>query len=92
MDYYEKGLFDTISTLENITLSIVEPENIDEARKPATLKVKDTKVAVLGYTDMAEYIYKGNPMISFAAEEDKSGVAPRKYELIKEDIEKYVKT
>jgi poly-gamma-glutamate capsule biosynthesis protein CapA/YwtB (metallophosphatase superfamily) len=89
MDYYEKGLFDTISTLEKYNIEYCGAgKNIDEARKPATLKVKDTKVAVLGYTDMAEYIYKGNPMISFAAEEDKSGVAPRKYELIKEDIEK----
>ena len=36
---------------------------------------------------MAELTFKGNPMLSFAADEDKSGVAPRKYELIKEDMD-----
>jgi len=89
MDYYEKGLFDTIATLEKYNIEHCGAgKNIDEARIPAVLKVRDTKIAVLGYTDMAEYVFKGNPMISFAAGEDKSGVASRKYELIKEDIEK----
>ncbi|NSW90520.1 MAG: CapA family protein [Firmicutes bacterium] len=89
MDYYEKGLFDTMDTLEKYEIAYCGAgRNIEEARKPALLNVKGVKVAVLGYTDMAEYIYKGNPMISFAAEEEKSGVVPRKYELIEEDIEK----
>lgn len=88
MDYYERGLFDTINILEKNNIEHCGAgKNIDEARKPAILKVKEIKVAVLGYTDMAEYIYKGNPMISFEAGEDKSGVVPRKYELIKEDID-----
>ena len=52
-----------------------------------SVEKKGKKIAVLSYTDKAELTFKGDPMLSFAAEEDKSGVAPRKYELIKEDIE-----
>jgi len=89
MDYYEKGLLDTIDALEEYEIMYFGAgKNISEARKPAILTVKGIKIAFLGYTDMAEYVYKGDPMISFVAGEDKSGVAPRKYDLIKEDMEK----
>lgn len=89
MDYYEKGLFDTIDVLDRSNiLHCGAGKNIDDARIPAIIDVRNTTVAVLGYTDMAEYVYKGDPMISFAAGEEKSGVAPRELELIKDDIEK----
>jgi poly-gamma-glutamate capsule biosynthesis protein CapA/YwtB (metallophosphatase superfamily) len=89
MDYYEKGLFDTVDVLDKSDILYCGAgENIDKARMPAILNIRNTTIAVLGYTDMSEYIYKGDPMISFAAGENKSGVAPRRYEFIKEDIEK----
>jgi len=88
MDYYEKGLLDTISVLDKHEIAYSGAgKTIDEARKPAIIEKKGVKIGVISYTDMAELIFKGNPMISFAAEKEKSGVAPRKYELIKEDIE-----
>ncbi|HHV96404.1 MAG TPA: CapA family protein [Clostridiaceae bacterium] len=88
MDYYEKGLLDTIEILQKHGITYAGAgKNIEEARKPAIIEKKGKKIAVLSYTDKAELTFKGDPMLSFAAEEDKSGVAPRKYELIKEDIE-----
>ena len=89
MDYYYEGLKDTIEILEEYEIQHCGAgENIEKARNPAILDIKGFKIAVLGYTDMAEYFYKGNPMIKFEAEEQSSGVAPRKLEYIKEDIEK----
>ena len=35
---------------------------------------------------MAELVFAGSPYLSFAAGPEKSGVVPRKYELIREDI------
>ena len=88
MDYYEKGLFDTMETLEKRgILYCGAGKDIREAREPAVMNVDGLRVYVLGYTDMAEYFYKGDPMIKYEAEEQKSGVAPRRLEYIKEDIE-----
>jgi poly-gamma-glutamate capsule biosynthesis protein CapA/YwtB (metallophosphatase superfamily) len=88
MDYYEEGLLDTIEVLEKHGIAYAGAgKNINEARQPAIIEKNGLKVAVLSYTDMAELTFKGNPMLSFAADEDKSGVAPRKYELIKEDMD-----
>lgn len=89
MDYYEKGLFDTIDILDKNNIKHAGAgSNIEEARKPALLEKSGHKVAILSYTEMAELTFKGNPMLSFAADEDKSGVAPFKTELILEDIKK----
>jgi poly-gamma-glutamate synthesis protein (capsule biosynthesis protein) len=44
---------------------------------------------MLAYTDMAELTFAGKPYLSFAAGPEKSGVVPRKYETIREDILKY---
>ena len=88
MDYYEQGLLDTINILDKHGIAYTGAgKNIEEARKPAIIEKNGLKIAVISYTDMAEYTFKGNPMLSFAADENKSGVAPRKYELIKEDID-----
>ena len=88
MDYYEKGLLDTISVLgKNEVLYSGAGKTITEARKPAIIEKNGLKIAVISYTDMAELTFKGNPMLSFAAGEEKSGVTPRKYELIKEDMD-----
>lgn len=88
MDYYERGLLDTIAVLDKYGIAYAGAgKNIDEARKPAVIEKNGLKIAVLSYTDMADLTFKGNPMLSFAAGEEKSGVAPRKYELIKEDMD-----
>lgn len=89
LDYYEAGLFDTMDILKARGIAFSGAgKNLAEARKPAIIEKKGLKIALLSYTDMAEYIYKGNPSISFAAGEDKAGVAPRKAEYIFEDVEK----
>ena len=88
MDYYEKGLIDTITVLDKHEIAYCGAgKNIEEARKPALLEKTGLKIAVLSYTDMAELTFKGNPMLRYAAGEDKSGVAPREYEYIKEDMD-----
>lgn len=87
MDYYEKGLFDTMSLLaDNNILSAGSGKNIDEARKPAIIEKNGLKIGLLAYTDMAELIFAGEPYLSFAAGADKSGLVPRKYETIREDV------
>lgn len=89
MDYYEKGLYDTMSTLdENGILHTGGGSNIDEARKPVIMEVNGIKVGLLAYTDMAELTFAGNPYLSYAAKDDKSGLAPRKYEIVLEDVKK----
>ncbi|NMA33472.1 MAG: CapA family protein [Clostridiaceae bacterium] len=89
MDYYEKGLFDTMELLDQH--GIVHAgggRNIDEARKMAVIEKNGIKIGLLAYTDMAEIVFAGNPYLSFAAGPEKSGVVPRKLETIREDIQK----
>ncbi len=89
MDFYEKGLLDTIDILDKNNIPHAgSGRNLEEARSLAVIEKKGLKIGVLSYTDMANIVYKGSPQISFAAEANKSGVAPRKFEYIKEDIEK----
>ncbi len=89
MDYYEKGLFDTIDILDkNNILHTGSGRNIDDARKPAILEKNGIKIGFLAYSDMAELVFAGNPYLKYSAEKDKSGVLPRKFETIKEDVEK----
>lgn len=90
MDYYDKGLTDTIDILDkNKIVHSGAGINLDEARKPAVIEKNGKKIAMLAYTDMAEILYKGNPKISFVADKNKAGVASRAMdiELIKEDID-----
>jgi len=89
MDYYERGLFDTMELLDQH--GIVHAgggRNIDEAREMAVIEKNGLKIGLLAYTDMAEIVFAGDPYLSFAAGPEKSGVAPRKYEMIREDIRK----
>lgn len=89
LDYYDKGLYDTLEILDrnNIAHSGAG-KNLEEARKPAIIEKKGLKIGMLSYTDMAEVLYKGNPPLRFIAEKERYGVAPRKYDYIKEDVEK----
>lgn len=89
LDYYDKGLFDTIDILDKNSIAHSGAgRNIDEARKPALIEKKGVKVGMLSYTDMSEVVYKGNPPISFIAGKNKAGVVPRDYNYIKEDVAK----
>ncbi|MGE5615255.1 MAG: CapA family protein [Bacillota bacterium] len=89
MDYYEKGLMDTIELLDRNDIAHAGGgKNIDEARKPAIIEKNGLKIGLLAYTDMAELVFAGNPYLSFAAGKEKSGVAPRKYEIVMEDVAK----
>jgi poly-gamma-glutamate synthesis protein (capsule biosynthesis protein) len=90
MDYYEKGLFDTMELLDQNDIKHAGGgRNIEEARKPAIMEKNGLKIAMLAYTDMAELTFAGKPYLSFAAGPEKSGVVPRKYETIRDDIQKY---
>ena len=89
MDYYEKGLFDTMELLDqNNIVHAGGGRNLDEARKLSIIEKNGLKIGLLAYTDMAEITFAGKPYLSFAAGDEKSGVVPRKYETIKEDVQK----
>jgi poly-gamma-glutamate capsule biosynthesis protein CapA/YwtB (metallophosphatase superfamily) len=93
LDYYDRGLFDTLDILDsNGIMHAGAGKNINEAREPAVIEKNGIKTALISYTDMSEYFYAGNPSINFAAEENKAGVAPRKLESILEDIDKIRKS
>ena len=87
LDYYDTGLFDTINILgKNGFKFSGAGKNLKEARKAAIIEKNGIRMGLLSYTDMAQYTYAGNPSISYAADTDKAGVAPRIYESISEDI------
>lgn len=88
LDHYEEGLYDTMDILrENGIVWSGAGKNLDEARKPAIIEKKGITVGLLSYTDFARYTYDGDPPLYFAAEENKSGVAPLHAEMIEEDIQ-----
>ncbi|MCX7842951.1 MAG: CapA family protein [Clostridia bacterium] len=89
LDYYDKGLYDTIELLEKNGIAYAGAgKNLDEARKPAIIEKKGVKIGMLAYTDMSEVLYKGNPPLRFIAEKERYGVAPRNHSYIKEDVDK----
>lgn len=89
LDYYDKGLFDTISILDAHKIAHSGAgKDLTEARRPAIVEKNGIKMALLSYTDMANVVYKGNPPLSFCAAKDKPGVSPRNFDYVKEDIEK----
>lgn len=87
LDHYEKGLFDTMELLDqNGIVHAGGGRNLQEARKLAVIERNGLKIGLLAYTDMAEITFAGDPYLSFAAGPEKSGVVPRKYETIREDV------
>lgn len=89
LDYYDTGLFDTISILDkNGIAHSGAGKNTEEAGKPAVIEKNGYKIGLLAYTDMANYVYEGDPRISFAAGDSKAGVIPRDYETIRQAISK----
>jgi len=91
LDYYEEGLFDTMSVLDKFGIAYSGAgKNIEEALKPAIIEKRGVKTGLLSYTDMSEVVYKGNPPLMFIAGKDKPGVAKRPINFddsIKSDIE-----
>ncbi len=91
MDFYERGLVDTLKLLdENDIVYTGAGMNLKEARKAAVLDIDGVKVGLLSYTDYADLYYAGTPgtpNYKHGADEAKSGVAGRKLEYILEDIE-----
>ncbi len=89
LDYYEKGLFETIKLLDKNGIAHAGAgKNLDDARKLSIVEKNGLKVGFLAYTDMSGIVYKGSPNLRFVADEDKSGVAPTNKEYILEDIKK----
>lgn len=89
LDYYDTGLFDTVSLLDKNGISHSGAgKDIEEAGKPGLIEKNGYKIGLLSYTDMANYIYEGEPRISFAAGIKKAGVIPRDYEVIRQAIAK----
>ncbi len=89
LDYYEKGLYDTIDILDRNGIAHAGAgKNMEEARKLAIVEKNGYKVGLLSYTDMSEVLYKGNPPLMFIAGKDKAGVAPTKTEYVMEDVAK----
>lgn len=75
LDYGEMGLFDTMKVLSEHNIKYVGAgKNINDARKPVIIQIKDVKVGFLAYCD------------TYLASKQKPGVASTKY--IKQDIKK----
>ncbi len=87
LDYYEKGLFDTMELLDKNGIKHAGAgRNIEEARTPAIIEKNGLKTALLAYTTFAELTYAGKPYQNFAAGPEKSGLVRDRYETIREDI------
>lgn len=87
LDYYEKGLFDTMELLDQNEIKHAGAgKNIEEARTPAIIEKNGLKIALFAYTSMAELTYAGKPYQNYAAGPEKSGLVQNRYETIREDI------
>jgi poly-gamma-glutamate synthesis protein (capsule biosynthesis protein) len=88
LDMYDTGLYDSIELMRDSNIAFSGAgSSLDEARKAAIVEKRGVRIGLISYTDMAEVLYKGNPPIRFIAGKDRYGVAPRKLEMIKQDIE-----
>ncbi len=89
LDYYTKGLYDTIKLLnrENIAYAGAGT-NLENARELTIIEKNGLKIGLLAYSEMAYEYYTGDPSINFAATKDSGGVAPYKVKYINEDIKK----
>lgn len=80
MDWGQDAFFDTIESLEKQGVSVVGVgENIEEARRPARLEIKGTKIAFLAYNSIL-------PM-AYWAEVDRPGCVPMRAWTFYEQIE-----
>ncbi|MFP3975693.1 MAG: CapA family protein, partial [Dehalococcoidia bacterium] len=80
MDFGQEAFFDTIEALKEQGLSVIGVgENIEEARKPAILECKGTRVAILAYNTIL-------PM-GYWADVDRPGCVPLRAFTLYEQIE-----
>jgi poly-gamma-glutamate synthesis protein (capsule biosynthesis protein) len=80
MDWGREAFFDTIESLEEQSISVIGVgNNIEEARRPACLEIKGTKIAFLAYNSIL-------PM-AYWAEVDRPGCVPMRAWTFYEQIE-----
>jgi poly-gamma-glutamate synthesis protein (capsule biosynthesis protein) len=80
MDWGREAFFDTIESLEEQGISVIGVgNNIEEARRPARLEIKGTKIAFLAYNSIL-------PM-AYWAEVDRPGCVPMRAWTFYEQIE-----
>ena len=80
MDWGQEAFFDTIESLEEQGISVIGVgRNIQEARRPALLEIKGTKIAFLAYNSIL-------PM-AYWAEVDRPGCVPMRAWTFYEQIE-----
>jgi poly-gamma-glutamate capsule biosynthesis protein CapA/YwtB (metallophosphatase superfamily) len=81
LDFYEKGLLDTMDLLDRQKIAYAGAgRNLEQAKKPVILERKGLKIGLIAYTDMADIVYKGSPNLRFRAEEKRFGVSPLRYD------------
>ncbi|HEA46821.1 MAG TPA: CapA family protein [bacterium] len=79
LDYGEKALFETIEVLNSkMIFHIGAGRNIQEAREPVILKVKDRRFGFLAYSNTLPK--------EFWAKKDKAGTAYGKFSRVKKDV------
>ena len=80
-DYGYDALFDTINTFKKLGMHVIGVgANISEARKPAIIEVKGTKIGFLAYCSILPYRYW--------AEDNRPGCVPMRAFTIYEQIER----
>ncbi len=80
MDWGREAFFDTIAALEEAGLSVIgSGRNIEEARKPAIIECKDTRIAFLAYNSILPQGYW--------ADVDRPGCVPMRAFTFYEQIE-----
>jgi hypothetical protein len=82
MDYNSEGMEDTIATLDRLNIRHTGGgRNLDEARRPATLKYGDTTIVILAYCN--------RPPEEYYATDSLPGITPLDMDLIRDDIATY---
>ncbi len=87
LDHDTENFLETLQTLDEHRIAYTGGgPNIARARQPIVKKVQGVRVAFLGYSQFADLFWDWKYPRSFAALEDRPGVAPLRKDYIKEDI------
>ena len=87
MDYGNKGLNDTINTLQNNGINYTGAgENLEQATKPVYLNIKGRKIAILNFMDNSSFT-EFQPSELPGATINSSGYAPADWNIIKKRID-----
>lgn len=89
LDYDSEALIDTLNILKSKNIGYVGAgENINEARTPYIIRVKNRRIGFLAYDEFAHYYYSTSYKRRFVATNDLPGTAPKDINIILEDIKK----